>query len=181
MSDSSAPGRDQALVVNAPRRGREAIENPAMAGDVFLGDWSPYRGRATTTMDFDPDRIAVVSGCFQGKTLAVFDTTPDENGKTWDWVQSPDYPGRRIRFHGVPSKRFAAQVGADAPAEWRQGEMWPVKTVSLNELAEGDSPVTDTTAGRRAVLGDAVVAMDTAGNITVTIPAGQTVTVTTRA
>jgi hypothetical protein len=181
MNGSPAPKRDQALIVNAPQRGREVLEDPSMAGEVFLGDWSPYRGRATATMDFDPDRIAVVVGCFQAKSPAVFDVTPDENGKTWDWVQSPDYPGRRIRFHGVPSKRFAAQVGADAPASWRQGEMWPVKTVSLDELAEGDSLITDTATGRRAVLGDAVVAMDAEGNISVTVSAGRTVTVSTRA
>ena len=179
MSGSPAPQRDQALIVNAPRRGQEVIDDPAMAAEVFLGDWSVYRGRATTTMDFDPDRIAVVVGCFRGNTLAVFDTTPDDNGKTWTW--SPDYPDRRVRFHGVPSKRFAAQVGADAPADWRQGEMWPVKTVSLDELAEGDSPIADTATGRRAVLGDAVVAVDAVGNISVTIPAGRTVTVSTKA
>ena len=181
MNGSPAPQRDQALIVNAPQRGREVLEDPTMAGEVFLGDWSPYRGRATTTMDFDPDRIAVVIGCFQGTTLAAIEPTPDENGKTWEWKQSPDYPGRRIRFHGVPSKRFAAHVGADAPATWRQGEMWPVKTVSLDELAEGDTPIADTATGRRAVLGDAVVAIDADGNISVTVPAGRTVTVSTKA
>lgn len=59
--------------------------------------------------------------------------------------------------------------------------MWPVKTVPLEEVAEGDSLIADTATGRRAVFGDAVVAMDTAGNITVTTPAGHTVTVATRA
>jgi hypothetical protein len=178
MSTSDV-ARDQALVVNTAKRGREILADPTTADDVVLGDWSPYRGGHDTTMDFDPDRIAVVVGHFQGKTLAVFDVTPDENGETWSWRESPHYPGRRIRFHGVPSARFAAQVGADAPATWRQGESWPVKTVTLDDLIEGDAPVMETATGRRAVLGDAIITMDTDGGITVTIPVGSTLTVRT--
>jgi hypothetical protein len=105
---------------------------------------------------------------------------PDQNGKTWTWRTSPHYPGRQIRFHGVPSVRFAAQVGADAPVAWRQGEAWPVKIVSLNELIEGDAPVTETPTGRRPVLGDTIITMDSGRSITVSIPAGHTVTVHTR-
>jgi hypothetical protein len=66
------------------------------------------------------------------------------------------------------------------PVTWRQGEVWPVKTITLDELAEGDAPVTETEAGRRAVLGDAIVTMDGDHSITVSVPAGHTVTVRTR-
>jgi hypothetical protein len=176
----SAPARDQVLVVNVAQRGGEILDDPSTAADVVLGDWSPFRGRSTSKMDFDPDRIAAVLAHLQGKTPAVFDTAPDQDGKTWAWCQSPHYPGRRIRFHGVPSVRFAAQVGADAPVTWRQGEAWPVKVVSLDELIEGDAQVTETATGRRAVLGDAVVTMDSHRSITVSVPAGHTVTVHTR-
>jgi hypothetical protein len=113
-------------------------------------------------------------------TLGRRDVVPDQNGKTWTWRTSPHYPGRQIRFHGVPSVRFAAQVGADAPVAWRQGEAWPVKIVSLNELIEGDAPVTETPTGRRPVLGDTIITMDSGRSITVSIPAGHTVTVHTR-
>ncbi len=176
----STPPRDLALVVNVAQRGHEIIADPSTAADVVLGDWSPYRGGRTGKMDFDPDRIAVVVAHLQGGTPAVFDVVPDEGGKTWTWCQKPDYPGPRIRFNGVPSARFAAQVGADAPVTWRQGEVWPVKTITLDELVEGDAPVTETEAGRRAVLGDAIVTMDGDHSITVSVPAGHTVTVRTR-
>ncbi|MHA4815395.1 hypothetical protein ACXZ65_13690 [Streptomyces aculeolatus] len=178
MSESSAV-RDQVLVVNAPKRGREVVDDPSTAADVFLGDWSPYRGRATSKLDFDPDRIAAIVGCFQGRTLAVFDAVPNAQGATWSWRQSPNYPGRRIRFHGAPSARFAAQVGADAPAHWRQGEMWPVKVVTLSDLIEGDAIVAETETGRRVILGSTVITADLGGNIIVTLPAGRTVTVRT--
>lgn len=176
---ASTPPRDLALVVNVAQRGHEILADSSAAADVVLGDWSPYRGRSTK-MDFDPDRIAVVLAHLQGKTPAAFDVVPDENGKTWTWCQSPDYPSDRIRFNGVPSARFAGQVGADAPVTWRQGEAWPVKTITLDELIEGDAPVTETVSGRRAVLGDATITMDGDHSITVSIPVGYTVTVHAR-
>jgi hypothetical protein len=168
------------LVVNVAQRGHEILENPssvAVAVDVVLGDWSPHRG-GSTKMDFDPDRIGAVFGHLRGKTPATFDVVPDENGKTWDWV--PGYTNKRIRFNGVPSVRFANQVGADSPVTWKQGEAWPVKPITMAEVAQGDVPVTETPAGRRAVLGDAVVTMDGDNGITVSIPSGYTVTVRAR-
>ncbi|MGH3168524.1 MAG: hypothetical protein ACRDN0_21915 [Trebonia sp.] len=171
--------RDQALVANVAQQPPALLANPSAAAAFVLGDWSPHRGQ-TTKMDFDPDRIGVVLAHQRGKTPVVYDVIPDENGKTWDWVTSPAYQGRRIRFNGVPSVRFAGQVGADSPVTWRQGEAWPVKTIGLGKLIEGDSPVTETATGQRAVLGDAVVTMDGGCGITVTIPAGYTVTVRTR-
>lgn len=113
-------------------------------------------------------------------TPAAFDVVPDENGKTWTWCRSPDYPGQRIRFNGIPSTRFASQVGTDSPVTWKQGEAWPVKTITLAEVAKGDVPVAETAAGRRAVLGDAVITMDGDHSITVSIPADYTVTVHAR-
>ncbi|MGH3180812.1 MAG: hypothetical protein ACRDOE_02740, partial [Streptosporangiaceae bacterium] len=114
----------------------------------------------------------------RGKTPAAFDVVPDENGKTWDWV--PGYTNKRIRFNGVPSARFASQVGADSPAAWKQGEAWPVKTITLSEVTQGDAPVTETPSGRRAVLGDAIITVDGDHSITVSIPADYTVTVHAR-
>jgi len=176
---ASMPPRDLALIVNVAQRGHEILADPSAAPDVVLGDWSPYRG-GSTKMDFDPDRIGAVLAHLRGKTPAAFDVVPDANGKTWSWCRSLDYPGQRIRFNGVPSVRFASQVGADAPVTWRQGEAWPVKIITLAELAQGDVPVTETASGRRAVLGDAIVTIDSDDGITVSIPVGYTVTVRTR-
>ena len=67
------------------------------------------------------------------------------------------------------------------PVTRRQGEAWPVKVVSLDELIEGDAQVTETATGRRAVLRDAIVTMDSDRSITVSVPAGHTVTVHTGA
>lgn len=178
MTDS-VPSRNLVLVANVAQLGHLILADPSAAPSVVLGDWSPYRG-GSTAMDFDPDRIGVVLGYLRGKTPAAFDVVPDENGKTWAWCQSPDYPGQRIRFNGVPSTRFASQVGADSPVTWKQGEAWPVKTITLAELAEGDVPVAETAVGRRAVLGDAIITMDGDHSITVSIPADYTVTVHAR-
>lgn len=171
MNTSDAT-RDQALVVNIAQRGRDVLADPSVADDAVLGNWSPYRGRSAGTMDFDPDRIAAVIGYFRGQMLAIFDVTLDDNGHAWNWC-----PDHRIRFNGVPSKRFAAQVGADAPVNWRQGEAWPVKTVPLDHLIKGDAPVSETATGRRTVLGDVVITTSIDGGITVTIPPGSTLTV----
>ncbi|MGH3233908.1 MAG: hypothetical protein ACRDOH_11745 [Streptosporangiaceae bacterium] len=176
MTDS-VPPRDLALIANVAQRGHELLADPSVAADVVLGDWSPYRG-GSTKMDFDPDRIGVVFAYLRGKTPAAFDVVPDENGKTWDWV--PGYTNKRIRFNGVPSARFASQVGADSPAAWKQGEAWPVKTITLSEVTQGDAPVTETPSGRRAVLGDAIITVDGDHSITVSIPADYTVTVHAR-
>lgn len=92
----------------------------------------------------------------------------------------PGYTNKRVRFNGVPSTRFANHVGADAPMTWKQGEAWPVKTIALVEVTQGDTPVTETPSGRRAVLGDAVITMDGNQRITVSIPADYTVTVHAR-
>lgn len=169
---ASDPTRDQALVVNIAQRGREVLADPSVADDAVLGNWSPYRGRSAGTMDFDPDRIAVVVGYFRGQMVAIFEVALDNNGHTWNWC-----PDRRIHFNGVPSKRFAAQVGADAPVSWRQGEAWPVKTVPLDDLIKGDAPVSKTATGRRTVLGAVVITTSADGGITVTIPPGSTLTV----
>lgn len=171
MSTSDAT-RNQALVVNVAKRGRNVVDDPSVADDAVLGNWSPYRGRSAGTMDFDPDRIAVVIGYFRGQMVAIFEVTPDDNGRTWNWC-----PDHRIRFNGVPSKRFAAQVGADAPVIWRQGEAWPVKTIPLDDLIKGDAPIRETATGRRTVLGDVVITTSADGDITVTIPPGSTLTV----
>lgn len=171
MNTSDAT-RDRALVVNIAQRGRDVLADASVADDAVLGNWSPYRGRSAGRMDFDPDRIAVVIGYFRGQMLAIFDVTLDDNGHTWNWC-----PDHRIRFNGVPSKRFAAQIGADAPVNWRQGEAWPVKTVPLDELIKGDAPVSKTATGRRTVLGDVVITTSTDGGITVIIPPGSTLTV----
>lgn len=179
--DKPAVVRDQVLIANAAQRGGEVLDGTSTAADVFLGDWSPFRGRSTTKMDFDPDRIAVIVGYYQGKMLSIMETVLGDGGKTWSWCQSPHYQGQRIRFNAVPSARFAPQVGAPAPVEWRQGEVWPIKVIALDDLIAGDAPFTETSVGRRAVLGDAVVTMDSNGSITVTIPAGHTVTVRTNA
>ncbi len=163
---------DQALVVNIAKRGRDVLDDPSVADDAVLGNWSPYRGRSAGKMDFDPDRIAVVIGYFRGQMAAIFEVTPDENGHTWNWCSD-----HRIRFNGVPSRRFAAQVGADAPVIWRQGEAWPVKTIPLDDLIKGDAPVSETATGRRTVLGDVVITTSADGEITVIIPPGSTLTV----
>ncbi len=177
---NAMPSLDQVLVANVAQRGHEILENPssvAIAVDVVLGDWSPYRG-GSTKMDFDPDRIGAVLGYLRGKTPAAFDVVPDGNGKTWDWV--PGYTNKRIRFNGVPSVRFANQVGADSPVTWKQGEAWPVKTVAMTAITQGDTPVTETPSGRRAVLGDAIVTMNGDHSLTVSVPADYTVTVQAR-
>lgn len=177
----SAQSRDQVLVVNVAQRGPEIIENPSSVTviiDVVLGDWPLYRGNSTK-MDFDPDRIGAVFGHLRGGTIAALDVVPDQNGKTWDWV--PGYTNKRIRFNGVPSARFASQVGTDSPVTWKQGEAWPVKPIAIAEAAKGEVPVTETAYGRQAVLGDAVITMDGDHSIAVSIPSDYTVTVHARA
>jgi hypothetical protein len=169
---TSGATRDQALVVNIAKRGRDVLNDPSVADDAVMGNWSPYRGRSAGTMDFDPDRIAVVIGYFRGRMAAIFEVTPDDNGHTWNWC-----PDHRIRFNGVPSKRFAAQVGSDAPVNWRQGEAWPVKTIPLDDLIKGDALVSETASGRRTVLGDVVITATADGGVTVTIAPGSTLTV----
>ena len=92
----------------------------------------------------------------------------------------PGYANKRVRFNGVPSARFANQVGTDSPVTWKQGEAWPVKPIAIAEVTKGDVPVTETAHGRQAVLGDAVVTMDGDNSIAVSIPADYTVTIHAR-
>lgn len=131
-------------VPDVAQRGHEILEDPSsvtVAIDVVLGDWPVYR-RGSTKMDFDPDRIGAVFGHLRGTTtLAAFDIVPGEDGKTWDWV--PGCANKRIRFNGVPSARFASQVGADSPVAWKQGEAWLLKPITMSEVAQGDTPITE--------------------------------------
>lgn len=69
--------------------------------------------------------------------MAVFDTVAGTGGSTWDWSDLHDGPPRRVRFHGEPSERLSALVGAESPAKWRQGDRWPVKVVALDDLLIG--------------------------------------------
>ncbi|MEW2434365.1 hypothetical protein AB0952_09290 [Streptomyces caniferus] len=167
---------DLALAVNVGRRWPEVEDGASTEADVVLSAWSPWSGRSKTKMHFDPDRIAVVVGCRDGQTMAVFDVLPDEEGLRWRWVN--DGPRRRrIAFHGRPSKRYAAQLAAPAP-KWRQGEGKPVKVLALTELLQGDAPADN--SARRAVLGEAVVTTDGDRQIAVSVPADYTVVIHTR-
>ncbi|MEU5425856.1 hypothetical protein AB0H73_09635 [Streptomyces olivoreticuli] len=167
--------RRQALAVNVNRRWSEVGSGISTEADVVLSAWSPWHGGSTTKRIFDPDRIAVVVACRRGKTVAVYDVVPNENGERWHWVG--DDPRPRIAFHGRPSQRFAAQLGAPSPT-WKVGEGTPVKTMELGDLLQGDLPA-DTTA-RQVVVGQAVVSTDGERRLTVSVPADYTVTIDIR-
>ena len=169
------PDTQQALAVSVVKRWPEVDAGTSTAADVILGDWSPWIGASTTRTHFDPDRIDVVVGCRRGETMGVFDVVPNAEGRRWEWVG--DGARRRIRFHGRPSVRFAAQLSAPAPAVWRQGEMTPVKVLALTDLLEGNAPAPE---ARQVVLGNAQVTIDGDRHLTVSVPAGYRVTVHTR-
>ncbi|MFI0742528.1 hypothetical protein ACH4PU_31290 [Streptomyces sp. NPDC021100] len=173
-SDDDAP-RFQALAVNVSRRWSEVGSGISTEADVVLSAWSPWQGRSTTKMLFDPDRIAVVVACRGGKTMAVYDVLPDADGNRWHWVG--DGPRPRVAFHGRPSRRFAAQLGAPGRS-WKPGEGTPVKVMELDDLLQGDLPA-DTTA-RQAVVGQAVVSIDGERHLTVSVPADYSVTIDIR-
>ncbi|MEV1040431.1 hypothetical protein AB0J01_27830 [Streptomyces sp. NPDC050204] len=171
---------DRVLAVNVTRRWDEIRRGIATEADVVLGAWSPWVGRSRTRKHFDPDAIAVVLACKGGKTMAVYEIRPDSEGKRWHWAPGVEPP--RIVFHGRPSQRYAAQISAPAPS-WAQGEGVPIKLLGLDDLIEGDgSPHEGRTASRQrhALVGNAVVTLDGANHLTVSVPAHYTVTVTTR-
>ncbi|MFH0246173.1 hypothetical protein ACGRHY_27995 [Streptomyces sp. HK10] len=174
-------GQDQVLAVNVNRRWSEVEAGRAAESDVVLGAWSPWVGRSTTIRHFDPDRIAVVVACRRGKTMAVYDVLPDEQGQRWHWTG--DGARKRIIFHGRPSARYAAQMHAPAPT-WKAGEGTPVKVLGLDALLQGDQPQ-DREASeppqRHVVVGQAVITLSGSSHLTVSIPPEYSITVTTRA
>ncbi|MGW7466950.1 hypothetical protein ACWGJT_20135 [Streptomyces xantholiticus] len=169
---------DQVLAVNVARRWTDVENDRADEADVVLANWSPWVGRSTTVQHFDPDRIAVIIACRRGRTVAVYDVHPDDNGRRWHWTG--EEPRRRVHFHGAPSSRYAAHLAAPAPT-WKAGEGTPVKILSLDDLLQGDPPAPDSQAPRHAVVGQAVVTLNGTNNLTVSVPADYSVTVTTRA
>lgn len=174
------PGPDQVLAVNVNRRWSEAEAGRTAEADVVLGDWSPWVGRSTNVRHFDPDRIAVVIACRRGETMAVYDVLPDADGHTWHWVG--DGARQRIRFHGQPSARYAAQLQAPAPA-WKVGEGVPVKVLDLHDLVQGPETADRADVApeqRHAVVGQAVIALSDGDQLTVSVPPEYSVTVTTR-
>ncbi|MGW1976473.1 hypothetical protein [Streptomyces sp. NPDC001889] len=167
--------RLQALAVNVGKRWSEVAAGLSTEGDVVLSAWSPWRGGSTTSKLFDPDRIAVLVACRRGETMAVYDVTPDAAGERWHWVG--DEPRRRIAFHGQPSTRYAAHLGAPAPT-WKRGEGTPVKVLELDTLLRGTAP--SDTSPRQIVLGEALVSTDGNRRLTVSVPSDYTVVIQTR-
>ncbi|MFI7087716.1 hypothetical protein ACIBUR_29480 [Streptomyces anulatus] len=170
--------RDQVLAVNVGRRWGAIAAGDAAEADVVLGAWSPWVGRSTKIRHFDPDRVVAIVACRRGETVAVYDVTPDTNGKSWYWVG--EEPRRRIVFHGAPSDRFAAQRSAPAP-KWKPGEGTPVKLLAVGDLLQDAKKETAEPAQRHAVVGQAVITLGDSGHITVSVPPEYRVTVATRA
>ncbi|WP_019061512.1 hypothetical protein [Streptomyces prunicolor] len=170
---------DQVLAVNVNRRWSEIEAGMSTEADVVLGDWSPWVGRSTTIRHFDPDRIAVIIACRRGETKAVYEIVPDGRGQRYHWTG--DGPRRRLVFHGRPSARYAAQLGAPAPT-WTQGEGTPLKLLALDDLLQGEQPEgQDESEQRQAVVGQAVITLSGTQNLTVSIPPHYSVTITPRA
>ena len=160
-----------ALAVNLARKWPAVESGSQSAEQATLGDWFPWKGRSTSRRLFDPDDVAVIIGCVAGRTRTVFDVVPDTDGSRFRWVDGD----RRLRFHGLPSQRFRAQLGAPAPM-WQRGELTPLKVMPLDELL-------DTWASaprRRALVGSAVVTLTGDGQLHVSVPADYTVTISTR-
>lgn len=178
MPPTTKKDPDQALAVSVVRRWPEVEREESTPAQVILEAWSPWIGSSTDRMHFDPDRIAVVLGCRRGETMGVFDVVPNADGHSWEWVD--DGPRSRVRFFGRPSRRFAAQLGAPAP-RWRQGEGTPLKVLSLDDLLEGDAaPAEEQQDERHVVLGGAVVTLDSARHLVVSVPGDYRVTVHAR-
>ncbi|MFB8443605.1 hypothetical protein ACFC7A_31625 [Streptomyces niveus] len=159
--------RDLALAVSVVKRWTEVERGESTPADVILEAWSPWIG-SSSKMRFDPDRIAAVVGCRRGETMGVYDIDD------WEWVDGG--ARRRIRFIGRPSKRFAAQLDAPAPT-WKQGEGTPLKVLLLDDLLEGEAAPAEE---RHVVLGGAVVTLDSARHLVVSVPGDYRVTVHAR-
>lgn len=159
--------RDLALAVSVVKRWPEVERGDSTPDEVILEAWSPWIG-SSTKMRFDPDRIAAVIGCRRGETMGVYDIDG------WEWVDGG--PRQRIRFIGRPSRRFAAQLNAPAPA-WKQGEGTPLKILGLADLLEGEATPAEE---RHVVLGGAVVTLDSPQHLVVSVPADYRVTVHAR-
>jgi hypothetical protein len=131
------------------------------AARATLGDWHGISDRA---IDENGDAIL---GIFRDMVVTAYDITGSERR-----------PDSRVRFSGVPSKRWAHLIGAPSPASaWMQGQARPVKYLDMAKVASGTVPVDVTSAGRRAVIGGFALTVDGGLHATLVVPGGGRVTV----
>lgn len=166
MSEQQAGAGGTILAVNVVQRWREIADGRSTEAGVVLGAWSPWKGRSLTAMHFVPERIDTIIACRSREIMAIYDVIPDANGERFHWT-SDARP--RVVFHGQPSTRYRPEF-QPAPPTWKRGEGVPVKLLPddwLNGAPTG-------------TVGEAVITEDGPQHITISVPAGYTVTINTR-
>lgn len=144
------------IVVNLAASWPRVTAGELSPADATLKSWKVDEARLERYAD-------TILGVYRNQVVTAYDIT--------SWSADPDEPGR-IVFAGEESTRWAQLIGRPNPgAPWVRGQVWPVKYLDTGELESGTTAVTNTPAGRRAVIGNYTLVAHEDGTASVTLPA----------
>jgi hypothetical protein len=150
------------LVANVKASWPQVLRGERTAEDSVLGDWASLSDQRLRQY------ADAILGVADNQVVAAFDVT--------DWERTED---DRVRFHGVPSARWAHLIGTPSPVTWARGQARPIRYLDTGEL-EGQQPAEVSAAHRdRVTVGGWTLQLDAEGNGVVQVPAGARVTVIT--
>ncbi len=149
------------ILVNIPQTWPAVLAGKASAADVTLGSWAQIK-------DADLDANAdVILGIYKNQVVTAFDIEK--------WTRGED--DNRVTFVGQPSQKWARLIGTPNPGRpWVKGAARPVQVLPTAFLTDGNVPVDDTPAGRRAVVDGYVLTVED-GSATLQVPENGKVTV----
>jgi len=148
------------FLVNLSKTWPKVLKGKRTPADVTLSAWAQIKDA-----DLDAHADAIL-GIYKNAVVTAFDID--------GWTRSED---KRVTFTGQPSQQWAHLVGLPTPGKpWVPGQGRPVQVIPTAVLTEGEVPVADTPAGRRAVIDGYVLAVQGA-MATLQVPAGGKVTV----
>jgi len=144
----------------SPERADGPLQAPAFDDDeptelekaaaATLGSWAQIK-------DADlKDHADAILGIYKNEVVTAFDIVPGDDKKPWR--RGDD---NRVTFNGQRSRKWDHLIGTPNPGKpWVQGQGRPVQVLPTVVLIEGNVPVENTSAGRRAVVDGYVLTVE---------------------
>lgn len=150
------------ILVNLAKTWPSVLDGKADAADVTRRAWAQIKDA-----DLKAHADAIL-GIYKNDVVTAFDIE--------GWTRSED-EDKRVTFVVHSSQKWAHLIGTPNPGKpWVQGQARPVQILPTTVLLDGNVPVEDTLAGRRAVVDGYVLTVE-AGAATLQVPEKGKVTV----
>jgi len=158
------------FLVNLSKSWRSVLANgenkEEKAAVATLGSWAQIKEADLK------DHADVILGIYENKVVTAFDIVSDDEEQRWHRGKD-----NRVTFNGWPSRKWAHLIGTPNPGKpWVQGQGRPVQVLPTVVLIEGNVPIENTSAGRRAVVDGYVLTVED-GFATLQVPEKGKVTV----